>query len=478
MTREVLDAIPTGRNIQAVGIMIPGTTIALGGGGALSRDVGGSGSLQQSPLQYRGSADTVQTIEGMRLNNLCANGAVQRRLLERRQLPGIQLRDRRRLGRNGPGRHARQHGAEGRRQLVPRHRCSATTRPRAGRRTTADRRAIGQPCTRSNLTGDTTFNKTNNFLTNVSQLTKNYDFNPGVGGPIAQGQGVVLRDVPLSGREQDGGRQLLRRRSVARSGTSPTPSRPGIDDGHIRSIAGRVTAQLSAEGQDLVLPRRTGQGARPLGHRVERPARSLGHPGDADQLRVGRRNGRGRTTNRLLLDAGLARLQPGIPGELSAGRLRRRQSAARDADRQQHRQERGGVEQPGRPFLEAVHRAVRRVYVTGSHSLRFGATISQAKWRLTQQFTGDVQPVTYNGCCRRHLNPVSVTLRIPTDRRNSIKNDSAVFAQDKWTIKRATINAGVRWDWFISATRSGNAAGQHVEPRGQLQRSVPTARTT
>ena len=55
MTREVMDTIPTGRNIQAVGIMIPGTSIAAGGGGALSRDVGGSGNLQQSPLQYRGS---------------------------------------------------------------------------------------------------------------------------------------------------------------------------------------------------------------------------------------------------------------------------------------------------------------------------------------------------------------------------------------------------------------------------------------
>src|SRR5262245_14107813 len=66
MTRDVLDAIPTGRNIQAIGIMIPGTNIAVGGGGAISRDVGGSGNLQQSPLQYRGSADTVQTIEGMR----------------------------------------------------------------------------------------------------------------------------------------------------------------------------------------------------------------------------------------------------------------------------------------------------------------------------------------------------------------------------------------------------------------------------
>src|SRR5690349_24189704 len=75
MTRDVLDTIPTGRNIQAIGIMIPGTAISVGGGGALSRDVGGSGNLQQSPLQFRGSPDTVQTIEGLRLNNLCAQGA-------------------------------------------------------------------------------------------------------------------------------------------------------------------------------------------------------------------------------------------------------------------------------------------------------------------------------------------------------------------------------------------------------------------
>src|SRR4030095_13149343 len=42
MTREVLDAIPTGRNIQAVGIMIPGTNIAVGGGGARAGGCGGA----------------------------------------------------------------------------------------------------------------------------------------------------------------------------------------------------------------------------------------------------------------------------------------------------------------------------------------------------------------------------------------------------------------------------------------------------
>src|SRR5262245_15113540 len=43
MSREVLDAVPTGRNIQAVGILIPGTGLQVGGGAAYSVDVGGSG---------------------------------------------------------------------------------------------------------------------------------------------------------------------------------------------------------------------------------------------------------------------------------------------------------------------------------------------------------------------------------------------------------------------------------------------------
>src|SRR5262252_5352037 len=33
MTRDVIDVMPTGRNIQAIGILIPGTSLGLGGGG-------------------------------------------------------------------------------------------------------------------------------------------------------------------------------------------------------------------------------------------------------------------------------------------------------------------------------------------------------------------------------------------------------------------------------------------------------------
>src|SRR5438552_11247805 len=172
MTREVLDAIPTGRNIQAVGIMIPGTTIAQGGGGALSRDVGGSGNLQQSPLQYRGSADTVQTIDGVRLNNLCAQGAysgVYWNDASFQEISYVTGADSAEMGQGGI-----------RVNMVPRDGGNAFRGSVFGNYADGGWAADNL---RSNLAGDTTFNA-NNRLTNVGVIRKVWDFNPSVGGPI------------------------------------------------------------------------------------------------------------------------------------------------------------------------------------------------------------------------------------------------------------------------------------------------------
>src|SRR6185503_4332596 len=170
MTREVLDLLPTGRNIQAVGIMIPGTALAIGGGGALSRDVGGSGSLQQSPLQYRGSGDTVQTIEGLRLNNLEAQGqysGVYWNDASFEELSYITGADSAEMGQGGL-----------RVNMVPRDGGNSfhgtATFNYADESFQSDNcgsPGLGLPCSRSNLTGSTTFNP-NNRLTNVSEIRR------------------------------------------------------------------------------------------------------------------------------------------------------------------------------------------------------------------------------------------------------------------------------------------------------------------
>ena len=92
-------------------------------------------------------------------------------------------------------------------------------------------------------------------------------------------------------------------------------------------------------------------------------------------------------------------------------------------------------------------------YVTGSHSFRLGATVSQGDWRLLEQWTGDMQPITYNAG-----RPVQVTLRLPTDRQNGIKADTGLFFQDRWTMSRVTWNLGLRYDWFIGETRESEVS--------------------
>ena len=49
---------------------------------------------------------------------------------------------------------------------------------------------------------------------------------------------------------------------------------------------------------------------------------------------------------------------------------------------------------------------------------------------------------TFNG-----LTPVSITERAPYTSETHV-HDGGVYAQDRWTIDRLTLNLGVRWDFI------------------------------
>ena len=443
MTREVMDVIPTGRNIQAVGIMIPGTSIAVGGGGALSRDVGGSGNLQQSPLQYRGSADTVQTIEGLRLNNLCAQGAysgVYWNDSSFQEFSYVTGADSAEMGQGGM-----------RINMVPRDGGNSfhgtvlgNYSPSAWASDNCKSAGVGLPCQGANLTGDTTFNKTNNFLTNVSKLTKNYDFNPSFGGPIKKDRVWFFSAF----------RYLGVNKTVVDSFFDadpspfryvPDPSRPGIDDGHIRSITGRISAQISSKDkvsyyhdeQDKVRAHWGISSTVP-------PETSAIQATPTSFVSVSKYT---RThSNKLLFDAGLAvynqEYQENYQPEVFATAV----PAVTIFDAASGKFA-GAWNNPADHFSKLFTEQFAMSYVTGAHSLRAGVTVTEGRWRLTQQYTSDVMPITYNAGV-----PVSVALKIPTDRKNAIKEDLGLFVQDKWTVSRATINAGIRFDQFVGAT--------------------------
>ena len=441
MTRDVMDALPTGRNIQAVGIMIPGTALTVGGGGALSRDVGGSGGMQQSPLNYRGSADTVQTIEGMRLNNLCGNGAYSGvywddgSFTEYSYVTGADSAE---MGQGGI-----------RVNLVPKDGGNTFRGTVLGNYTHGPWQ--GSNYSASDLSGDTTFSP-NNRLANISVIKQIWDFNPSFGGPIKHDK------LWFNGTFRYWGTNKTVPGSFPNLLNSPFQyapdlSNPGVDDGHIFSYAGRVAWQLNEKDKITAY------------HDLQNKYR--GHwgiasnvPPEASALEVTPTNfvtvekWTRTQSNRLLFDAGFAMYdqeyteiyQPSVTGSTAqvydpAAIAASHVYTILDQNTNQYA---SAWNNPADHFSKLITESGSASYVTGSHAFKFGGTVTEGRWRQLQNYTGNVEPITYNAGT-----PVSVTLRLPTDRRNGIKADTGLYAQDRWTIRRATINAGLRFDWFI-----------------------------
>ena len=470
MTRDVLDAMPTGRNIQAVGIMIPGTSLSLGGGGALSRDVGGSGNLQQSPLQYRGSNDTVQTVEGMRLNNLCAQG----------QFSGVYWND------NSfqeisyvTGADSAEMGQGGMRvNMVPRDGGNSFRGSvfgnYAGESFASDNcqaPGLNQPCAKSKLSGDLTYNP-NNRLTNVSNIQKIWDFNPVIGGPIKRDRLWFNYTFRHYGVEK----------TVADSyyDTDPSPysyvadlNRPAVDDGHIVSNAGRLSIQASAKDKISWY------------HDHQRKYRdhwgvSANTPPEAAAIQVTPTSFVDVTkwtrthTNRLLLEAGLGIYdqeyteiyQPEVTGVtdkvFDLGVIRSSKVYTLCDNSTGNCQLTQGKISGAWPNPADHFSLLRNVmgaasYVTGTHAFRAGVSFVNGNWRLVSQRTGDAQPIEYSGGTA-----TAVTLRLPTDRRNGIRTDLGIFAQDRWTMNRITLNLGIRFDQFVGESQPSDVLPSRI----------------
>ncbi len=80
-------------------------------------------------------------------------------------------------------------------------------------------------------------------------------------------------------------------------------------------------------------------------------------------------------------------------------------------------------------------------YVTGSHALKFGFTRFFGHRVSFSNINGNIQYTLLNGV------PRSITENVtPFQRRENLNQKVGVFAQDQWTIKHLTVNAGIRYD--------------------------------
>ncbi len=107
----------------------------------------------------------------------------------------------------------------------------------------------------------------------------------------------------------------------------------------------------------------------------------------------------------------------------------------------------GGISSTGHRVADQSNQRVTLSYVTGSHAFKTGMTLQEGWHR--HQFgepdlnSGDVQ-YTF-----RNQVPISLTQwASPIIFRERLKANLGLFAQDQWTMKKWTLNLGLRYDYF------------------------------
>jgi len=101
-------------------------------------------------------------------------------------------------------------------------------------------------------------------------------------------------------------------------------------------------------------------------------------------------------------------------------------------------------------------------WVTGSHELKAGYQFNFSMENSTyDRYLGHVVQEYNEGV------PVSVIVdNTPVQNRPRLDNESGIFVQDSWTFKRLTLNPGVRWDYIkFSEDEQGGPAGRWVPAR-------------
>jgi hypothetical protein len=457
MSREVLDVVPTGRNIQAIGILIPGTGLQVGGGAAYSVDVGGSGGMQQSPLAYHGNTNSVQQVDGIRFNNLEGAGQYSGMYWNDGMIQEIQY--------TTSGDSAETQAGGVRINMIPKE---------------------GGNAVRGSFFTNFTYDKwaSNNLddalrargLSAVGKVQKIWDLNPTIGGPLkrdklwfhfAYRNWGVDKTVPGCFSEID-------------------PSKQCLDDSYINSGVLRLTWQMDQKNK--------------LSAHYDRNHKYRGHWGlasttseeaaaieDMPQSYNASVKWTATLTNRLLAQAGLGLYtqqyreiyEPELPTSpgLAVGvfpNTNTRYDPFFENFDETTGYSRGAFRDGNIFHISGVRNYLASVsYVTGAQSLKVGMQYQDGISRQSDLFRGDLDQIRWAGGL-----PRSVILRASP--RYAVENirDLGIYVDERWTLNRLTLSGGVRYDYFNGyAPEQYSEAGTWVPARlTPLTENIPNWR--
>ena len=442
MDRGAIDNIPTSRTIQGLGQLIIGVQLS-------APDVGGAHASQQTyfSVHGQGAAQSTIMVDGMTANSMEGNGAVQAYYTDGMveqisyQTSGIGA------DRSGGGVTV---------NLVPREGGN-----RFSTLTTANYRPGDWQS--SNVTPRI---KTLGLLAGSSTLFIS-EANLSEGGPIKKNRlwfFTTISDFETDNRVAD---------------VFFDDGRQGDDPAHIRHALVRLTYQLSARNKvSFYFDRTNKYRGFVAGALADRE--TAGNVWTFSRYQNGQATYKAPVTNKIFVDGGYSfntswrdeKPQPGT--EFERGTPEWYSHASRTTQVTGPRSTAAATNATQYKTKQNLQASVS--YVTGTHHVKAGVGWQwgwfshgiSANGDITQRYSSFTQdPATHN---YTFVGPVDVLVRnTPLFSRERLNRDLSMYAQDSFTMKRLTVNYGVRREYLNSQVdQTSSDAGRFVPARTQL----------
>lgn len=442
LSREVLDAVPSGRTIFAMAQLVTGVNLN-------QPDVGGSRAMQQTYMSTRGltSANNIVQVDGMMINGLDGDGAVQ-------QYINNQMIQEMSYTTAGAGADVSPGGV--RVNVVPKDGGNRFSGSFFG--------AWNDGAWQSDNMTDALRAR---GLRAVDRIVKIYEFSGGFGGPIKRDKLWFFTAGRLSGVDAPIADTFYVPANATQADCQAgrVACEQGVDDQRLNSVTLRMTWQVSSRHKVAVYFEEIDK-ARGHGMNAGDDPRTASQVWTSPRYNDAAIKWSSPLSNRLLAEAGYSfnyeeyviRNQDGVNQERGtaawyAGASRR--DAALGTLRSGF-----GVGQGGR-YPNRFNTQASMSFITGSHNIKTGFQLNWGPYINTRETNADLQQIYLNGV------PSFVTVyNTPLRYKDALVGDLGIYAQDTWTLDRLTVNAGVRWEYLSSEVSAATAgAGRFIGER-------------
>jgi hypothetical protein len=458
LNRDTLDALPTGRTIQGLGQLVVGVALSI-------PDVGGTRAMQQTYMSTHGltSANNTVLVDGMMVNGLQSDGSVQSYFNDAMsQEVSYQT--------SGIGADTSSGGV--RLNMIPREGGNKFS----GAFFTSYRPGDWQS---DNFSQDLK----DRGLPNPSLIQRIYDLNFSQGGPIKKDKLWFFTsarawsvNAPIAGTFVTDGSGTATAACLQAAKTA-NPCEQGIDDQRIRSALVRLTYQVTPKHKFAAY---FDEIDKFRGHAMSAgdDFNTASVVWNSPAYHTGSAKWTSTLSNRLMFEGGYSNNTEDYTNETQKGINKIRGSAAWYAGAA--RRDTGLGATSVQPLISSLNTTsplrynlqASMSYVTGSHNFKFG-------WQRTFGHFGH----TYDGNADLDQNYNSTTTGIPFTQptqvvvyntpivsREELMYDQGFYGQDQWTIKRLTINAGLRYEWVNGRVPAqASPAGRFVPARNYAE---------